>query len=96
MHVLAEFIALTAIDDFAYCAVGFMVYSLFTLKASESFQLALELVQQQATGKTFFQFPYVHKHISSLKEIEAISGRISFYTRTHHNFGARKINNFLG
>jgi hypothetical protein len=67
MHVLTQFIALTEIDDFAYCAVGFMVYSLFTLKARESFQLVLELLQQQATSRTSFQYPYVHKHISSLE-----------------------------
>lgn len=33
MHVLVQFTALTTIDVFAYCSIGFMVYSLFTLKS---------------------------------------------------------------
>lgn len=33
MHVLVQFIALTTIDIFAFCAIGFMAYSLFTLKS---------------------------------------------------------------
>jgi hypothetical protein len=68
--VLLQFIALTAIDVFAYCAFGFMVYSPLALGASESFQLTLEkLLPQQATGRTPFQLPYahIHIHISSLE-----------------------------
>jgi hypothetical protein len=33
MHVLRQFIALTTIDVFAYCAIGFMVCSLFTFRS---------------------------------------------------------------
>lgn len=75
MHVLVQFTALTTIDVFAYCAIGFMVYSLFTLKSKR--KLSRNIRKTSATAgykQNLFPIPIYIYIFLLLKEIEAISG----------------------